>query len=592
MPPQALFALLVALASILVLAFTSLPADLVLLSALALFLLAGLIEPVEALSGFSNEGTITIAALFVLAAGLKETGALSLITTHLFGRPQSIVRAQARLIIPVTVLSAFLNNTPVVATFMPAVIDWARKQRISVSKLLMPLSFAAIFGGSVTLIGTSTNLVIHGLIRSETNLPGFGFFELAWVGVPCAAIGTIYVLFASRWLLPTRIPPIERLKDPREYTVEMIVDEDSPLNDLTIEEAGLRHLPGLFLIEIDRNGQVFAAVSPSIRLKGGDRLVFAGITESVVDLQKIRGLKPATDQVFKLNSPRTERTLIEAVLSGNAPVCEQTVREGRFRSIYGAVVIAVAREGQRVERKIGDIKLHPGDTLLLEADSSFVERHNNSRDFLLLRPIEGSAVPRHERGWLAWLILGGMILAVNFRLLDLVTAALAGAVAMILSRCCSIASARKSIELDVILVIAASFGIGIGLQESGAADFLSRSLLSIGEQNSMALLATVYATTVLLTALVTNNASAILMFPLAHSAAAAVQADFMPFAIAIAMGASASFATPISYQTNLMVYNPGGYHFRDYLRFGLPLNLLLAATTLILIPRIWPLYGS
>ncbi|HLU99755.1 MAG TPA: SLC13 family permease, partial [Acidobacteriota bacterium] len=193
MLPQALFALVVAVASILVLALTSLPADLVLLSALALFLLTGLTGPVEALSGFSNEGTITIAALFVLAAGLKETGALSLITTRLFGRPQSVVRTQARLIIPVTALSAFLNNTPIVATFMPAVIDWARKQRISVSKLLMPLSFAAILGGTATLIGTSTNLVVHGLIRSETDLPGFGFFELAWVGIPCAIVGTIYV---------------------------------------------------------------------------------------------------------------------------------------------------------------------------------------------------------------------------------------------------------------------------------------------------------------------------------------------------------------------------------------------------------------
>jgi di/tricarboxylate transporter len=479
----------------------------------------------------------------------------------------------------------------VVASFLPAVLDWAKKQRISPSRLMMPLSFAAILGGTTTIIGTSTNLVVNGLLVTEPGQRGLGFFELAWVGIPITLVGLVYVLAANRWLLPERIPPMEQLRNAREYTVEMLVDEPSPLDGMTIEEAGLRHLPGLFLVEIDRDGQIIGAVGPEERLRAGDRLVFAGITDSVVDLQRIKGLSPATNQVFKLDSPRPNRTMIEAVVSRNSAVTGRTIKEARFRNRYNAVVIAVARDGQRVAGKIGAIEIHAGDTLLLEADRSFLDQHRNSRDFLLLRPIEGASVPRHERSWLAWLILAAVVIAATFGWTSLVTAAFLGAGAMVLARCCSASAARKSVEIDVLLVIAASFGIGKALEISGAAGALAGGLVELAGNQPLALLAAVYVATAVLTAIITNNAAAVLMFPLAWAAVHGLDLDFMPFAVCIAMAASASFATPIGYQTNLMVYGPGGYRFGDYLRFGLPLNVLVGVVTLVVIPLVWPLAG-
>jgi di/tricarboxylate transporter len=283
--------------------------------------------------------------------------------------------------------------------------------------------------------------------------------------------------------------------------------------------------------------------------------------------------------------------MIEAVVSRNSAVTGRTIKEARFRNRYNAVVIAVARDGQRVAGKIGAIEIHAGDTLLLEADRSFLDQHRNSRDFLLLRPIEGASVPRHERSWLAWLILAAVVIAATFGWTSLVTAAFLGAGAMVLARCCSASAARKSVEIDVLLVIAASFGIGKALEISGAAGALAGGLVELAGNQPLALLAAVYVATAVLTAIITNNAAAVLMFPLAWAAVHGLDLDFMPFAVCIAMAASASFATPIGYQTNLMVYGPGGYRFGDYLRFGLPLNVLVGVVTLVVIPLVWPLAG-
>ncbi|MBW3566601.1 MAG: SLC13 family permease, partial [Proteobacteria bacterium] len=447
---------------------------------------------------------------------------------------------------------------------------------------------AAILGGTCTLIGTSTNLVVNGMLLEETG-NGFGFFELAWLGVPSSVIGITYVLIASQWLLPARVPVMERLRDPREYTVEMLVEQASPLEGKTIEDAGLRQLPGLFLVEIDRDGTVIPAVGPRERLRGNDRLVFAGVTESIADLQKIKGLVPATNQVFKLSSERSERMLIEAVVSGTAGFVGKTIKESRFRNLYDSVVIAVARNGQRIDRKIGDIRMRPGDTLLLESDREFAGRHANNRDFLLLKPLESSPTYRHDRGWIAWLILLGVVVTATFGILDTLTAALAGAGAMVVTRCCTGAEARRSIDIEVLIVIACAFALGEALDRSGAAGALAGSILALTGDHPFAVLAVIYFTTVLMTEMITNNAAAVLMFPLAYAVANSLDLNFMPFAIAITFAASASFATPIGYQTNLMVYGPGGYRFTDYIRFGLPLNILLGVTALFIIPQVWPI---
>lgn len=551
-------------------------------------LLTGILTTTEALAGFANPGVITIAALYVVAAGLRQTGAIAMISDRLFGKPGYLSVSQLRIMLPVTVMSAFMNNTPIVASFVPAIQDWARKHQLSASRFLLPLSYAAILGGTITLIGTSTNLVVNGLLFSETGRQ-FGFFELAWLGIPSALIGFAYVFVFGRQLLPARISAEEQLADPREYTVEMLVENECPLVGKTIEDAGLRNLPGLYLIELNRRNNVLPAVNPHEVIESGDRLVFAGITESVADLQKIRGLVPATNQVFKLESDRSSRTLVEVVISRSADFANKTIKQLRFRNRFDAVVIAVSREGKRINRKIGDITLEPGDTLLLETDSGFVEQQRNAKEFLLIKPLDGAVTFRHQRRSIAWLILLAIISSAGFGWLDILQASLAGAGLMIMTGCLSGSDAGRSIDYEVLIVIACAFSLGVALEKSGAASFAAQYLLALAGNNPFAILAIVYISTAILTEMITNNAAAALMFPLAYATSTSLGLDFMPFAVAIAFAASASFSTPIGYQTNLMVYGPGGYRFTDYLRFGLPLNICLAATAILIIPNVWPL---
>ena len=563
--------------------------DTALMGGLTILLLSGILTPAEAFAGLANEGVITVAILYIVVTGLKETGAIAWIGQALLGRPKTLTAAQLRLMAPVAAMSAFLNNTPVVAMFIPAVSDWAKKNSISPSKLMIPLSYAAIAGGVCTLIGTSTNLVVNGLLTTETQSEGLSMFDLAWIGLPITVITFVFVVATQKWLLPERLPSSSQFGDVRKYTVEMIVESNSPLDGKTIEQAGLRHLPGLYLIEIDRGGKILPAVAPQEIINSNDRLIFAGVVDSVVDLQKIRGLQPATDQVFKLDSKREDRVLIEAVVSHNCPLAGKTIREGGFRTQYNAAVIAVARDGEQVKMKIGDITLRPGDTLLLEAHHSFTEQQKNSRDFYLVSQLEESTPPRHDKALLAISILSGMVACVSLGILPMLHAALLAAGLMIITRCTRGRTARRNVDWQVLIVIAASFGMGSALESTGAASAIASSLTSLTAGNTTIALALVFIATAVFTAFATNNTAAVLMFPIALSMAEMLQVNFMPFIIAIMVGASASFATPIGYQTNLMVYGPGGYHFSDYLKIGIPLTVLVGLITVILVPIIWPM---
>jgi len=589
MGPDAVLTVIVMLACAAGLLLTRIAPDAILMAGLATLLVSGVVSPLEGLSGFGNPGTLTVAAFYVIAAGLRETGALDLMVGPLFRDTSTVRKATARLAAPVMVMSAFVANTPIVASFLPAVADWARKRGHFPSQLLMPLSYAAILGGTCTLAGTTTNLVVNGMLIEATGGQGLGFFELAWVGLPCAAIGFVYLVVAGPRWLPRRAPALEGLRDIREYTVEMMVSANSPLAGKTVEDAGLRHLPSLFLIEIDRAGRALPAVSSDEVLFPNDRLVFAGVSESVLDLQQIRGLEPATDQVFKLDSPRTERRFYEAVVGADSTFAGRSIRESRFRTLCGAVVIAVARGGIRIKGKLGDIEIKPGDTLLLESSHNFADHQRAASDFLLIRPIDGVSLRRHDKAPVAWGILGVVVIAATAGWLSLLQAALLGAGAMVVGRCCTVTMARSSVDLQVIVVIAAAFGIGKAMETTGAGAVIGAAILSLGGNHPLGLLTAVYLGTSLLTAVITNNAAAVLIFPVAI--AAAEQAGIPPTALAVtvAMAASASFVTPIGYQTNLMVYGPGGYRALDYLRFGLPLHVLLGTATILLIPRIWPL---
>lgn len=585
---EALFTALVILVVLGSLAVSRAAPDVILIGGVTLLLLAGVLSTEEALAGMSNSGMITVGVLYVVVAGTRETGGISWIVERFLGRPRSVPAAQTRLMAPVISVSAFLNNTPVVAMLIPAVKEWASQTGFPVSKLMIPLSYAAILGGTCTLIGTSTNIVVYGLMLKEPGLPELGMFDITWVGVPAALVGVAYFALIGRRFLPDRDPPITTLHDPREYTVEMIVQPGSTLVGKTIEEARLRNLPGMFLMEIDREDQVLPAVSPQERLCSGDRLVFCGIVDSVVDLQKIRGLEPATDQVFKLDSPRSQRCLIEAVVSNSCDLVGRTIREGRFRTRYNAVVIAVARNGQRIKKKIGDIVLQPGDTLLLEAHPSFFNVQRNSRDFYLTSRVDDWTFPRHERSLVSLAILLGMVATVALGWLSMLKAAMLAAGLMLITRCCSASAARRSVDWQVLLVIASAFALGRALEKTGLAGAIAGNLIMLAGQDPWICLALVYLATTLFTELITNNAAVVLIFPIALATSRTLGVDFVPFAITIMMGASASFATPIGYQTNLMVYGPGGYRFTDYFKVGAMLNVLLGITTVVLAPLAWP----
>ena len=575
------------------------PADIALLAALTILLLHGAIDPEHGLSvangleGFANPGVLTVAVLFVVADGLQRTGAFAYLGMVLLGSPKGTRSAQLRTMLPAGLLSAFLNNTPVVALMLPIVSDWSRKHRISVSHLFMPLSFAAILGGTCTLIGTSTTIVVNSELVKKNPDSGLTMFELAWVGLPATVCGMLFLTFFTRRLLPERKPAFTVHDDPRAYTVEMELSASSPLVGRTIEAAGLRRLPGMYLMEIDRGGHVLPAVGPETMLQANDHLVFVGVVESVVDLQKIPGLKPATDQLFKLDGPRAHRCLMEAVVSRSYPFLRQSIRESRFRTHYNAAIIAVNRDGIRLTGKIGDIKLQPGDTLLLEASQTFLEQQRNSKHFFLVSEVQNSTPVHHEKAWIARLIMIGFVLTAsvlgslgtrNAALL----AALPAALLMIFFRCCRAADARRSIDWDVILVMGAGIGIGEGMIASGADEFISGRMASLVMGGHYPMLIAIFVLTITLTNMITAKAAAVLVLTIAMSAADTLQVSEEPFVIAVIMGAACSFLTPFGYQTNMMVYGPGGYRSGDYFRLGLPLSIIVGIVTVAVAPLVWP----
>jgi len=573
------------------------PADTCLLAGLTVLLLYGAFDPRhgltvdQALKGFANAGVMTVAVMFVLADGLQRTGAFAWLGMRLLGTPKGTTSAQLRTMVPAALLSAFLNNTPVVALMMPIISDWSRKHRISVSHLFMPLSYAAILGGMCTLIGTSTTLVINSQLEK-----GLTMFELAWVGVPCMVVGIGFLTLFTTRLLPNRQPAFTANEDPREYTVEMEVEPSSPLVGKTIQDAGLRHLPGMYLMEIDRSGHILPAVSSETLLQANDHLVFVGVVESVVDLQKIPGLKPATDQLFKLDSPRSQRCLVEAVVSGSYPFLRMTIQESKFRSHYNAAIIAVNRDGVRLSGKIGDIRLQSGDTLLLECGPGFAEQQRNSRQFFLVSEVQNSAPLRHDKAWVARLVMLGFVVLASFlgtHEIDnaALLAALPAAMLMIAFGCTRAGDARRSVDWTVIIVMAAGLGIGEAMNSSGTTEFVVQKITAMIQAlggGNLLMLATIFTMSVLLTNMITAKAAAMLVLQIAVGAAATMNVNAEPLIIAVIMGSAGSFATPFGYQTNMMVYGPGGYRSSDYLRLGVPLSVLVGIVTIVITPYVWP----
>lgn len=569
------------------------PPDMALWGGAVLVAACGIISPTELLGGLAVPAVATVGALFVISAAMRETGALDIIGRRVMGRAHTERGALARLAPLVATLSAFLNNTAVVAMFVSIITDWCRRHTISPGRLLMPLSFLSILGGMCTLIGTSTNLIVNDLMV-EHKLEPMHMFELAWIGVPCALVGALYLLLFGGWLLPRRDDPIDRFgKSAREYTVELRVEPSCPLISQTVEAAGLRRLPGLYLIEIERASRIIAPVEPDQTLLPGDELTFAGIVSTIVDLERIPGLVPVADESYATDAAeRRRRRYGEAVISGTSPLIGKNIRDANFRALYNAAVVAVHRGGRRIAGRIGDIRLEPGDTLLLQTGPHFTEANRNNPDFCLVSGIDEARPVRHDRVWLSLGLLGLLIVLLvsgpSIGVRPELAALLVGGL-MIITRCISTADARRSVALDVLLAIAAAFALGSALENSGAAKMIADYVVGMtAHMGPYAALAAVYGITMVLHMAVTSNATAILMFPLAIEVAHGMEVDVRPFAMTVASAAAAGFATPMSYQTNMMVFGPGGYRFTDFLRVGLPLHALLWVIAVLLIPLIWP----
>ncbi len=554
--------------------------------AMLLLLITGVIDTGEAFAGFSNQGMLAVAFLYVIAAAVHSTGILSTIGAKLMGdEGRSDYQRLISFLPPVAGASAFMNNTPIVAMLIPIIKNYCRRMNLSPSKFMLPLSYAAILGGTCTLIGTSTNLVVHGFLL-EKGHAGFQFFDFAWIGIPLTFIGlTAIILFIHRLLPDHKDSMIQLGRNTREFVVVLKVTSEYPEIGKTVEQAGLRHLQGLFLFQIERNGNIIAPVQPDRTIREGDRLFFTGIPSTIVELQKEPGLHVIDDVDFDLKYYDSNQVKpYEIVLSDSSPLIGQTVRESDFRRQYGAVILAIHRNGVRIDEKIGNIRLQPGDTLLILADKEFYNRWYHSPDFLLVS--SSDEIP--SRSW--WqsvsiiVIMLAMITSVVVGLLDMVTAAAAAAVVLLATGMIRGQNALRSIDWRVLVVIASSFGLAAGIENAGIAELAGSALAVLIEPVGLwGAIALVMLITMIYSEMITNNSAAVLIFPIMVSIATTTGYDLFPLAMAVAIGASAAFSTPISYQTNLMVYGPGRYQFTDYLKAGIPMDLiiLLSGSTLI-----------
>jgi di/tricarboxylate transporter len=546
-----------------------------------------------AVAGFGSKAVVTIGVLFVVAEGLRQTGAMAMVTRPLLGAPKTLAMAQARLMLPVAGLSAFLNNTPIVAMLMPIVTDWCRRTGIRPSKLFIPLSYAAIMGGSCSLIGTATNVFVaaeysEALANGRVSGAELGMFSITAVGLPAALIGVGYILLTSRWLLPDHLSDADP-RDARQYTFEMVVDAESSIDGQTIEAANLRNLPGGYLIGIERAGERRVAVAPTTVLMSGDVLIFAGELDSMQDVKQTAGLSPATREQASKLPPNLE--LIEAVLSDRSPLVGKSIKQGGFRSVYNAVVIAVHRGGEHLDAKIGDIVLKAGDNLLLEADGQFVTRHRNRQDFYYLNALGAAQRYRSSKAGIALAVLLAVVLLATTGVMELVTAALLGAGVMVISGCCTPLEARQSINWRVLVMMGSAIGFGQAMYTTGVAAEAATQLIALMPAGQpIFTLAAVYVVAMLLTSIIGPVPTAGLLFPVlvAIAGPSGLNCNFTPFAVTLMMTAAASFASPSAYQTNLMVANAGGYKPFDFVRIGLPLNILVMITTLLIAPKVWP----
>ena len=561
--------------------------DFILLGSLAVLLVLGILTPQEAFAGLSNSAVLTVGALFVVAAGVQNTGALRFTDQLLFPRTANLPLATARLMFTTASMSAFLNNTPIVAMLIPRVHAWCRKLGVPPSKMLIPLSFGAIVGGMTTLIGTSTNLLVAGLMETLGYEP-LGMFDLAWVGIPAALMAILYFSIVGHRMLPDRSRPGERFGDGlKDCMFELRVASGSALIGQTVEEAGLRALEDAYLVHLRRGTEIIPS-SPEAALRAGDVLAFVGSASVIDRLLALDGLERTQESVHE--QADLVLPLYEAVVSPASALVGKNLRDVGFREHYQGVVLGIQRRDAAIQGPLARVPLQAGDLLLIEARNGFDKRWNQNRDEFYLvaprRPEVARAKP--GRAPLALAILVGVVLAAALNITSIVTAAFVGALAMIATGCIRGREARKAVDIQVLIVIAAALGIGRAIETTGLATTIAHGITDQASVlGALGVVAAVYIVTSVFTELITNNAAAALVIGIALAASEDLGLPPEAFAVTVAIAASASFLTPIGYQTNLMVMSSGGYRFSDFIRSGMAVSLIVFLTAMTMIWLVW-----
>jgi di/tricarboxylate transporter len=564
-----------------------LPVDIVALLILVLLLVLGLVTPAQGLSGFSSQATIAVAAMFILSAGLQQTGALRFVAEVIarYGtRPWLLVLL---VMLSIGFVSAFVNNTAAVAVFLPLVMAATAQNKVSPSRVLIPMSYASQMGGVCTLIGTSTNLLVNS-IAQDMGLPGFSMFEFTLLGLASMAVGFTYLLVFGRWLLPERRgDELTENYQLGKYITELQVPEDSPLVGKSVEEAKLGE-QGVFVLELLRDESKTWAPRAQ-KIQAGDILLLRGEWDKISTVRERAKLEFEPD--FKLRDKTLQdkdMVLVEAMVAPNSRFAGYSLTALNFKWHTNATVLAIQRRGQVLREQVKAVPLNLGDVLLLLVPATEMRELRANQNLVVLTEKEDDSASRRKAP-VALAIMAAVVAAAALGLAPIVVTAIAGSVLMVVTGCLDADDMYDAIDWRVIILLAGILPLGIALSESGAAGYLAgQAMAMVGDSGPLVALAVLYIVTALLTEAMSNNASAVLLAPIAFATATGMGVDPTPFLVAVTFAASTSFATPVGYQTNTMVYNAGGYRFTDFVKIGVPLNILFAIVAIWLIPKIWP----
>lgn len=568
------------------------------LGALTAAMTLGLASPEALLKGFSNVGVLSVAILFMVAYGMYSTGAIIIIVDTFMGFPGTLNETLVRILFPIGAGSAFLNNTPLVAMMVPVIRDITRTLGLPSSKVYIPLSFASILGGATTLIGTSTNLIIAGLVTDylasdhtgTLQVQEIGMFTPTPVAAPVAIIGIIFIILLAPRLLPgTPEPANGTLPSGRLYEATFIVEKSERMQGKTLEEVGFARPVGFEIKAIERPGTGSIPITDDLRLLEGDRITFWARTDTLPHLWSRIGLRTA-DQTFELSTSRHLHHLVEVVISPHNPAVGRPIAQiqAEQTSLFGGNLVAVSRGGKPVGTANGDAVIRPGDNAILEVQDTFFYENRNEEWFKLIRRLRGFHIKRTDRAIVATVITLCMVATVALQLLPLINAALLAVFAMVITGCMDIVHAVKSIDLPTIIILACAIGLESAVTQTGLSGAIASAIEMASGANPYLALTAIFIGAIVMTNVITNPAAAAFMFPIAVNLAADTGVNFMPFVIVLMLGCSYAFINPAGYQTNMMVLGPGGYTTRDYIKTGLPLTILVGVMTLLLTPVFFP----